>query len=120
MSLRLAEVDSSNQTDHLERARDWYRESLLLRPSDADAKWNFELALSQLPPPQQGGGGGQNQQPSGGGGATAEQDDNPQSGLTREQAEQILDSMLEEERSTRESLNRRRNRNRRSVRRKDW
>ncbi len=120
MSLRLAETDSANQTDHLESARDWYRESLLLRPSDANTKWNYELALSRLPPPDQGGGGSQNQQPSGGGGATAEPDDNPRPGLSRAQAEQILDSMLEEERATRESLNKRRNRNRRSVRRKDW
>jgi Ca-activated chloride channel family protein len=118
LNLRLAETDSTNAATYLEQARDWYRESLLLRPSDADAKWNYELALSRLPPPQGGGGGSQNQ-PSGGG-APQEQEQRPTGGLTRSQAEQILDSMLEQERETRESLNRRRSRSRTAIRRKDW
>jgi tetratricopeptide (TPR) repeat protein len=119
LGLRLAELDSANAESHLEGARDWYRETLMLRPSDINAKWNYELALSRLPPQQSGGGGSQNQ-PQGGGSSSPEPQERSGGGLTRAQAEQILDSMLEQERDTRASLNRRRSRSRTAIGRRDW
>lgn len=118
LSLRLAQSDSGNSEGHLQAARDWYREALMLRPSHIDAKWNYELAMSRLPPPPSGGGGSQN--PQQGGSNSPQPQTPPSNGLTRSQAEQILDSMLEEERDTRESLNRRRSRSRTAIRRRDW
>ena len=118
LDLRLARDNPAGREEHLDAARRAYRDALLLNPGDVDAKWNYELAARQSPPPSGDGGqqpppppppqsGGEDPQPS------------PQ-GLTREQAEQILDSMLEEERQTRESVNQRRARGRSPRRRKDW
>lgn len=96
----------------LERAIEAYRQTLLLDPSDADAKWNLELAqrLLREPPEQQrpqddprsGGGGG------GGGGAQPQegaQDPQPapasgggsQPRLSPEAAERLLSSARERE-----------------------
>ena len=85
-SLRLAEADEANRQAYLEEARRHYREALLLRPGDDDTKWNYELAAQPAPPQD---GGGQQPPPNPG-----EQDDPArprQTGLTREQAEAILD-----------------------------
>jgi len=77
-------------------ARAAYRAFLTDRPSDADAKWNYELALRKPPPPQGGGGGG------GGGGDSQndKQDEQPQNqgGLDQKQAEALLNSAAREER----------------------
>ncbi len=120
LSLRMAEHDSTNRETHLETARYRYREALLLRPDDRSSKWNYELAQRQMAPPPEDEGGGENEAPPPPSGGQSSQPDTPVQGLTREQAEQILNSMLEEERQTREDLNRRRSRNRDVRRRKDW
>lgn len=71
-----------------------YKKVLLLRSSDLDAKWNYELALRKK---QQGGGGG-------GGGASnpspapESQRPRPSGGLGERQAEQLLGSAAREER----------------------
>lgn len=114
-SLRLAEADEANRQAYLEEARRHYREALLLRPGDDDTKWNYELAAQPAPPQD---GGGQQPPPNPG-----EQDDPArprQTGLTREQAEAILDSMLAEERDTLDKINKRRAEPRNAVRRKNW
>ncbi len=114
-SLRLAETDEANRQVYLEEARRHYREALLLRPGDDDTKWNYELAAQPAPPQD---GGGQQPPPSSG-----EQDDPArprQTGLTREQAEAILNSMLAEERDTLDKINKRRAEPRNAMRRKNW
>jgi Ca-activated chloride channel homolog len=70
-----------------------YKKALLMRPSDLDAKWNYELALRKK---NQGGGGG-----GGGGGANKSpkgQSPKPQGALGQQQAEQLLGSAAREER----------------------
>lgn len=117
LELRAAERDSANRRELLQTARDLYREALLLRPNDADAKWNLELAIARTPPTPEGGGQSPPPpQPN----PPDQPTDTPRQGLTREQAEQILNSMLEEERRTRESVDRRNRRGRGQRRRKDW
>jgi tetratricopeptide (TPR) repeat protein len=72
-----------------------YKKVLIQRPTDLDAKWNYELALEKE---KQGGGGG------GGGGqsnanpAPAKQEPKPQPTLAQRQAEQLLGSAEREER----------------------
>jgi len=75
-------------------ARAAYRALLSERPADADAKWNYELALRKMPPPQGGGGGG------GGDSQNDQQDEQPQNqgGLDQKQAEALLNSAAREER----------------------
>jgi len=79
-----------------------YKRTLTLRPDDLDAKWNYELALRKH---KSGGGGG------GGGGGGKEPQPQPEPsnaqneaprprpipGMTPERAEQILNSMEQEE-----------------------
>ncbi len=93
LRLRQADADSSRATAYVDAAFRHYREALLLRPGSRDAQWNLELALRKRPPSSGGGSGGQ-----GGGGGTAEEEQ--PSGLSPSQAEQILNSMAEEERQT--------------------
>ncbi len=115
LSLRLAEADEANRQAYLEEARRHYREALLLRPGDDDTKWNYELAAQPAPPQD---GGGQQPPPN-----PSEQNDpapERQTGLTREQAEAILDSMLAEERDTLDKINKRRAEPRDAMRRKNW
>lgn len=109
-------------------AAEAYRETLLLRPRDPDAKWNLELALRQLDPterppsrspegaeeesepsPQDGPPQGE---PTGAGGAPPQPAPPRPSGadlrpLSRESAEQILNATEEQERALqREKLRR--------------
>jgi Ca-activated chloride channel family protein len=74
-------------------ARAAYRAFLGERPAEADAKWNYELALRKMPPPQGGGGGGGDSQ-------NDKQDEQPQNqgGLDQKQAEALLNSAAREER----------------------
>jgi Ca-activated chloride channel family protein len=116
LSLRLAEADAANRQAHLDEARRRYREALLLRPTDEDSKWNYELAVESAPPQ---GGEGQPPPPNPGGDPGDPQEE-PQGGLSREQAEQILDSMLAEEQQTLDKINRRRAQPRETMRRKNW
>ncbi len=106
LSLRLARIDSPNEEAHLARARRAYREALLLRPGDRAAKWNLELTIRRAPP--QGDGSAQQQQPQDSQGRGQRDSGLSRSDITRAQAEQILNSVSEEERQTRERLNRRR------------
>ena len=75
-------------------ARAAYRAFLTDRPVDADAKWNYELALRKPPPPQSGGGG------AGGDAKNDKQNEQPQNegGLDQRQAEALLNSAAREER----------------------
>lgn len=96
-----------------------YRQALRLRPGDADAKWNYELALREREEQmqQQGGGGGGDEQEErqrrpgdpGDGGSTDPGEDpgeqepqpQPQAGqqpLTPEQAARILSGVEQDER----------------------
>lgn len=83
-----------------------YKNVLLMRSDDEDAKWNYELALRE----RQGGGGG------GGGGGEDESPssapdpnappespaERPAGGLGQQQAEQILNSAARDEREVQE------------------
>jgi Ca-activated chloride channel family protein len=89
-------------TPSLDAALESYKRTLLMRSSDGDAKWNYELALRKKQQ-QSGGGGG------GGGGAGGSQNqpsppkqpqsDRPSGGLGNQQAEQLLNSAEREERN---------------------
>ncbi|MEO8563070.1 MAG: VWA domain-containing protein [bacterium] len=72
-----------------------YKKVLLQRPSDPDAKWNYELALRKQKQSGGGGGGGgqSNASP-----APAQQEPKPQPTLAQRQAEQLLGSAEREER----------------------
>ena len=84
----------------LDAALETYKKVLLLRSSDVDAKWNYELALRERQERSGGGGGG------GGGGESPapqpeERPDEPQprptGGLGEQQAERLLNSAAREE-----------------------
>jgi Ca-activated chloride channel family protein len=88
----------------LDAALATYKKVLLLRPGDADAKWNYELALRKK---QQGGGGG------GGGSSESNPSPSPESqsqkpsgGLSEKQAEQLLGSAAREERDVQQKRQR--------------
>jgi Ca-activated chloride channel family protein len=84
----------------LDAAVETYKRALLMRSSDNDAKWNYELALRKKQQQSGGGGGG------GGGGNQNQpspprqpQSDRPSGGLGNQQAEQLLNSAEREERN---------------------
>ena len=112
LALLQARSDSACRDAHLADAERAYREALLLQPHHIRAKWNLEL-VSRLrgaggqadkpnppPPPSPGGGGG-------GGGAAgpqqqpAGQSNNNSGGLSEDQADQVLQSIGQEELRTR-------------------
>jgi Ca-activated chloride channel family protein len=70
-----------------------YKKVLLMRPTDLDAKWNYELALRKK---EHGGGGGAG----GGQSNSSPQQEQPQptGGLGQQQADQLLGSAAREER----------------------
>jgi Ca-activated chloride channel family protein len=92
--LRLGRLpDNQEKAQSLAAARAAYRALLQDRFNDADAKWNYELALRH-PPPNGGGGGG-------GGGNNSEappQQNQSQGQLDQHQAEALLNSAAREER----------------------
>ena len=100
LALSLAEVDSAHRDGYLAEAERAYREALLLAPGDRDAKWNLELA-SRRRAAAAGGGG----TPPPGGPQPPDQRrreaEPPPQGLTRQQAEQLLQSIGQEELQTR-------------------
>ncbi len=107
VALLAAKADSTHRDELLDEASGRLRDALMLQPSSERAKWNLELAERHRPPPppQSGGGGG-----GGGGGKPkppppAEQP--AAGGLSRNQAEQILNSMERQERATRADQQRR-------------
>jgi len=91
-----AGVPNDSASAQLKLALADYKRVLIQRPTDLDAKWNYELALEKE---KQGGGGG-----GGGGGqanakdAPAKQEPKPQPTLAQRQAEQLLGSAEREER----------------------
>ncbi|HPV77133.1 MAG TPA: VWA domain-containing protein [Gemmatimonadaceae bacterium] len=94
--------DADSTRGSLKTTLETYKRALILRPTDRDAKWNYELALRQQEQNGGGGGGG------GGGQSNADQQDqsdadSPQSrqqsgGLGEQQAEQLLNAAAREER----------------------
>ncbi|HVT38920.1 MAG TPA: VWA domain-containing protein [Gemmatimonadaceae bacterium] len=74
-----------------------YRTLLLQRPDDADAKWNYELALRARKQQNGGGGGGKQNQPQQP--QQRSQVDESKS-MSRQQAEQLLSSAARDERES--------------------
>lgn len=111
VDLLAAEADTAKRSELLSQATERLREALLLQPSSARAKWNLELADRRPPPPPGGGGGGGGKPPAGGGGGSQSPEPSPpekqDQGLSRSQAEQILNSMERRERETRAEQQRR-------------
>lgn len=107
-------TDGEQRTAALRSARRALRNVLLEKPGDADAQWNYELALRA---PQGGGGGG--------GGPTPPQQQaqqqrpEPQGLMSRQQAEALLDAAAREERET-QSRRQRGSRTQRAAGEKDW
>jgi Ca-activated chloride channel family protein len=96
-----AEAAGDSAREAFSKAVETYQQALLLRSTDRDAKWNYELALRKEE--QHGGGGG-------GGGGSDSANENPQNefdapentrpsgGLGQQRAEQLLDAAAREER----------------------
>lgn len=103
VNLRAAQADSTLRDTLVGEAAAQLREALLLEPGSERAKWNLELAERMRPPPPPSGGGGQKPPPpqSGQQPKPPDQSNTANRGLTREQAEQILNSVEREERATR-------------------
>jgi len=104
LALEAAARDTARANEQAARAEAAFKEALRLRPSDADAKWNLELA-TRLRRATAGGGGQGQPPPSAGTGQsqpppTSEPLPAPTT-LTRIQAEQILSSIAQEEVRTR-------------------
>jgi Ca-activated chloride channel family protein len=103
--LRRAHAASGDaQRTEFDAALTAYKHVLLMRPGDADATWNYELAL-RARDPSGGGGGGAGAKSSGGGrsGSNPSQpapgSDDPGDGqLGKRQAEELLQSAAREER----------------------
>jgi Ca-activated chloride channel homolog len=87
----------------LDAALDAYKRVLIGRPQDADARWNYELALRT----RRGGGGGSG---GGAGGANAPQPTPNNSaagqGLAQRQAEELLNNAAREEREVQSKVQR--------------
>jgi Ca-activated chloride channel family protein len=76
-----------------------YKQVLLLRHEDFDAKWNYELALRKKKSGGGGGGGGASQSQSKAPSAPQQREEpQPSGGLAQRQAEQLLGSAAREER----------------------
>lgn len=109
--MRHGESDEQVRRRHLDLAVESYRSALRIDPDDMDAKWNLELAQQQQEAMAGGGGGGDgedDEQQQSGEGADQEQpaSEQPQprsprpdgSAMSREQAEQILNAVEQDER----------------------
>jgi hypothetical protein len=103
VNLHAAQADSTRRDTLVGEAVTLLREALLLEPGSQRAKWNLELAERMRPPPPPSNAGGQKPPPpqSGQQPKPPEQSNTASRGLTREQAEQILNSVEREERATR-------------------
>jgi Ca-activated chloride channel family protein len=73
-----------------------YRTLLLQRPQDAEARWNYELALNVK---RKGGGGGSNSKPNQQPQSGAQQNPDGNS-MSKQQAEQLLSSAARDEKAT--------------------
>lgn len=105
-------VDGDARRAALQSARRAFRTTLLERPGDPDAQWNYELALRA----PDGGGGGS---------SSSQQDESPapsrsqQGAMSRQQAEALLDAAARDERDT-QARRQRGNTPLRSAGQKDW
>lgn len=100
-----AEGDAANAD--LDAALAAYKNALLMRSGEGDAKWNYELALrvKEENSGGGGGGGGEDASPSSAPDPNAQAEapvDRPAGGLGKQQAEQILNSAAREEREVQE------------------
>jgi Ca-activated chloride channel family protein len=97
-----AQQDSAHREATLGQAVEHLRQALLLQPGSERAKWNLELAERRRPPPPSGGGGGGGGNPPPDPSTPQQRSGSPRSSeeLGRSQAEQILNSMERQERST--------------------
>jgi Ca-activated chloride channel family protein len=97
LALALADADSAHRDGYLAEAERVYREVLLLTPGDRDAKWNLELASRRRAAAQRGGTPppGQPRPPD------RREPQPPPQGISRQQAEQLLQSIGQEELQTR-------------------
>jgi Ca-activated chloride channel homolog len=91
-----APADSGSS--ELDAALDAYKRILLERPNDADARWNYELALRQRKGGGGGGGGGSNDASSKAAPAPPAPSSGGPGALGRRQAEELLNSAAREER----------------------
>ena len=108
---------SAGDARALEGSLNAYRALLRQQPDDAEAKWNYELALRVRK--QQSGGGGRNEKQN----EQQQQAQRPQqedaSSMSRQQAEQLLSSAARDERES-QAKRQRGTRQERPVGGKDW
>jgi Ca-activated chloride channel family protein len=102
----LAAEDAAKEAP-LDAALAAYKNVLLMRSGDADAKWNYELALREKKENSGGGGGGggEDATPSSAPDPNAQSEspaERPAGGLGQQQAEQILNSAARDERDVQE------------------
>ncbi len=92
---RARRAEGQERTQSVRGALSAYRTLLLANPGDADARWNYELALrlKQTPPPSSSGGSRDEQQ-------APPQQQRDQSNMSQQQAEQLLDAASRDERDT--------------------
>jgi Ca-activated chloride channel family protein len=92
---RARRAEGEERTQSVRAALTAYRALLLAHADDADARWNYELALRlrKMPPPQSGSGGAREEEMS-----TPQQRD--PSGMSEQQAQQLLDAAARDERDT--------------------
>ncbi|MBI2407996.1 MAG: VWA domain-containing protein [Gemmatimonadetes bacterium] len=92
---RARRAEGEERTQSVRAALAAYRTLLLAHADDADARWNYELALRlrKSPPPQSGAGGAREEEMS-----TPQQRD--PSGMSEQQAQQLLDAAARDERDT--------------------
>lgn len=109
-------LDGDARNAALSNARRAFRTVLLEKPGDADAQWNYELALRA--PSGGGGGGGGSGPPRQQGGSTPPHQPS-QGPMSRQQAEALLDAAAREERET-QARRQRGNTPTRSAGQRDW
>lgn len=90
---RASARDADSTRRALATAVELYKRVLLMRPGDADAQWNYELALTELDQQSSGGGSEPQNDPQ----RQQEPGEPPSPSLGREQAEQLLSSAARDE-----------------------
>ncbi|MBX9929048.1 MAG: VWA domain-containing protein [Gemmatimonadaceae bacterium] len=110
-------LDGEDQRRALESAIASYKALLRLRPTDADARWNYELALETQQQQSQTNGGSRDdpEQPPEPQGRAPQTQSGP---MSKSQAQQLLDAAARDERDTQKK--RRTGRNERVAGGKDW
>jgi Ca-activated chloride channel family protein len=93
-------LSGDSATVPLDSALAVYRRALTLRPDDADAKWNYELALRKQQSGGGGGGGGGENQPEPEPDQTSQNETprpRPIPGMNESRAEQLLNAVEQQE-----------------------